>query len=74
MRKVQAMAMALDLEVATLEVRRVKAIAPAFEALKREAESVTERIAVETAEFNRLLQPPEAKAFMQALVDRRKPS
>jgi len=42
--------------------------------LKRAAESVPERMAVESAEFSRLLQSPEAKAIMQAFLDRRKPA
>lgn len=49
-------------------VRATKAL------LKREAESVSDRMAVEAAEFSRLLQSPEAKAIMQAFLDRRKPA
>ncbi len=41
--------------------------------LKREPESVAERIAVETGEFVRLLQSPEARKILQAFMDRRKP-
>jgi enoyl-CoA hydratase/carnithine racemase len=42
--------------------------------LKRAPESVPARMAAETEEFSRLLQSPEAKAIMQAFMDRRKPS
>jgi enoyl-CoA hydratase/carnithine racemase len=42
--------------------------------LKREPESVAARMAAEGKEFARLLDSPEAKAIMQAFLDRRKAS
>jgi len=42
--------------------------------LRRAPESVAARMSVENAEFARLLQLPEARAIMQAFMDRRKAS
>jgi enoyl-CoA hydratase/carnithine racemase len=42
--------------------------------LRRAPESVAARMTVENAEFARLLQLPEARAIMQAFMDRRKAS
>jgi enoyl-CoA hydratase/carnithine racemase len=40
--------------------------------LRREPESTLARIAFENAQFNRLLQTPEARAIMQAFLERRR--
>jgi len=42
--------------------------------LRRAPESTLARMSVENAEFARLLQLPEARAIMQAFLDRRKAS
>jgi enoyl-CoA hydratase/carnithine racemase len=58
---------------AALAAKPSSAILATKALMKRGPETVPARMAAEAAEFARLLQSPEAKAILQAFLDRRKP-
>jgi enoyl-CoA hydratase/carnithine racemase len=59
---------------ATLAAKPASSILSTKALLRRAPESTAARMSVENAEFARLLQLPEARAIMQAFMDRRKAS
>jgi enoyl-CoA hydratase/carnithine racemase len=66
------LATVLHQRAVALSVKPLSAIQTTKALLKRAPESVPARMAVESAEFKRLLQSPEAKAIMEAFLARRK--